>query len=218
MDTIERDYKVFKVIVAVFILIFLWNKISFDNTVLRNVDMKPFEEPIQEKLDDEEVVQQKFRDGHAFITLVEKYKIYGRVYDKHYMPSKLRLASIVPYDVTIGWGGLHSKEVFKTIKTTIVGRVVYWRFSSKCPFNEKEINSMMSNNHLIPANKNVKRGISRLKKKDVVYIEGYLANVAIHKPHVVERSTTSLTRNDTGLGACEMIYVTRIVSRHGDFR
>ncbi len=217
MDTTERDYIIFKIIVAVFILNFIWNKISFDNTVLRNVDMKPFVEPVQENLAEPKVVQQNFKDGHAFITLVAKYKIYGRVYDKHYIPSKLPLASIVPYDVTIGWGGLHSKDVFKTIHTIMSGRVVYWRFNSNCPFNEKEINSMMSNNHLIPANKNVRRGIRKLKKKDVVYIEGYLANVAIHKPHIVERSTTSLTRDDTGLGACEMIYVTRVVSRHGDF-
>ncbi len=217
MNREETNYKIFKIIVIVLLLLFFLNRCRFDNTVLKNVDMEPFSEPVQKNLDEKKIVQQNFKDGLAYVTLVAKYKMYGRVYAKRYVPSKLHLASIVPYDVTIGWGDLKSKDVYKTIKTVMSGRVVYWFYNSKCPLNEKEINSMMSNNHLIPANKNVKKGIKKLRKTDVVYIEGYLANVSIHKPHIIERSTSSLTRDDTGLGACEMIYVTRIVSRHGDF-
>ena len=61
------------------------------------------------------------------------------------------------------------------------GRLVYWRVNSKCPYSVSQINSMLSNNHLIPANRKVRKGIKKLKKKDVVYMEGYFVNVEINK-------------------------------------
>jgi len=51
----------------------------------------------------------------------------------------------------------------------------------------------------------------RLKKGDKVYLEGYLVFI---KGTVNGRNSwwnSSLTRNDTGNGACEILYLTRAV-------
>ena len=159
METETKDTIKFIIFLVVVVLLFIWNNNRFDNTILSNVDMKPFAEPIQEDLPEEKYIQLDFKHGYVKITPVAKYKIYARVYDNHYMPSKLSFAAVIPYDITLGWGGLQSKEVFKTIRTTMTGRLVYWRINSKCPYSVSQINSMLSNNHLIPANRKVRKGI-----------------------------------------------------------
>lgn len=213
-----------RVILVLVFIYFVYSKfIFFDNTVLHNVDMKPFSEPIQQVLTPEDPTVFKMDDNgsKSFVTPLAKYKIYGRLYTKHYVPAKMSLGAIIPYDMGIGWAKMADKSLFNKIKMkyALFDRVVYWRFDSDCPLDYYEINSSFSNNHIIPANKRVRKGLDKLQKKDVVYLEGYLVKVSIHRRdgrHEVSQS--SLTRTDEGLGACEMIYVTRVVSRHGDYK
>ena len=56
---------------------------------------------------------------------------------------------------------------------------------------------------LTPANKTVADKLSLLKRGHVIKISGYL--VECRQDHWIWRSSTS--RNDTGNGACEIIYV-----------
>jgi hypothetical protein len=56
----------------------------------------------------------------------------------------------------------------------------------------------------VPADSDVWRKLRKLRVGDVVKLEGMLVN--LENPDVGTR-TTSLTRDDTGAGACEIIYV-----------
>lgn len=231
-DCTKFDLRTKVIFVLILVLIFI-NHIRFDNTVLRNVPMEPFSEPIQEKIENGESFMEKTPVGKVMITPIADYKLYGRVYDKHYRPSKLYLASVYPYDVSIGFGGFKEKEVYKAVKVKMAATVSYWSCSgsdwrnhvSKY-FKSQSIDHCFTNNHLRPANKNVKRGIKKLRKKDIVYIEGYLVKI-VHTVDNgrIEKGISSTSRNDketfsgdNSYGACEQIYVTRVVSRHGDFR
>lgn len=222
------------VLLAVFI-IFLFKYISFDNTSLKYVKMEPFSEPIQENIENGKVFKHTTIQGDAYITPLASYKLYGRVYDHHFRPSKLYGAAVYPYDISIGFGDFKHKEVYRAIKVKMASTVSYWSCSgrnyqkhvSKYFQDGNSINHYFTNNHLCPANKNVKRGISKLRKKDIVYIEGYLIKYKHYrKDGRVEEGISSTSRNDqepawrgdNGNGSCEQIYVTRIVSRHGDFR
>lgn len=217
----------------VLVVIFI-NHIRFDNTVLRNVPMKPFDEPIQERIQDGKSFMEQTPVGKVMITPIADYKLYGRVCDKHYRPSRLYLASVYPYDVSIGFGNFKEKEVYRAVKVKMASTVSYLSWSgpawqnhlSKYYSDESEMIHEFTNNHLRPANNNVKRGIKKLKKKDIVYIEGYLVKI-VHtvEDGSIEKGISSTSRNDketfrgdNGSGSCEQIYVTRIVSRHGDFR
>ena len=57
-----------------------------------------------------------------------------------------------------------------------------------------------------------------------MYLEGYLIKFYLKtKDGTVEKGVSSTSRNDdfggdNGSGNCEQIYVTRLVSRQGDFR
>lgn len=67
--------------------------------------------------------------GVAEITPIADYKIYGRVYDIHYRPSKMWAAAVYPYDVSIGFGDFKFKEVYKSVKVRMAGTVSYYSYS-----------------------------------------------------------------------------------------
>ena len=73
----------------------------------------------------------------------------------------------------------------------------------------------VSNNHIIPADKNVRKLMYKVKRNDYIRIDGFLSSVYYdnNKKNVTNNSlwTSSTKRNDTGNGACEIIYVTNIV-------
>lgn len=65
----------------------------------------------------------------------------------------------------------------------------------------------LSNNHLISANPSIRRQLSGLKVGDQVRLRGYLAE---YGPIGQSKRGTSITRTDTGNGACETILVEQV--------
>ena len=238
MDWFERlgdgGFPFFKVLIIIALVSYFIRISEFDNTVLQNVDMEPFSEPIQEEVIDQKPFMQQVSGGMATITPIAKYQIYGRVYDRHYRPPKLYVAAIFPYDVSIGFGDFQYEEVYKATKIRMAATVAYTWYSWKDYkeitskyFQEKPLDHYFTNNHLCPANDNVRKGLSRLRKKDIVYLEGYLIKFKLVRDDgKVETGISSTARDDeennyrgnNGSGSCEQIYVTRVVSKYGDYR
>ena len=78
----------------------------------------------------------------------------------------------------------------------------------------------VSNNHLIPADRAIARRIGAIRVGDQIRMTGLLVDYTVTKDgqHVFARRT-SLTRSDTGNGACEILYVTGLsVVARGDHR
>ena len=228
----EEYNNTIKYVIFGILLFIFFQKNYFDETVLNNVEMQPFSEPIQETIINGETFEHKTSEGVAKVTPIANYKIYGRVMDKHFRPSKLRLAAMYPYDITIAFDKFKHKEVCDHVRFRMVSTVVYYDWSDtdwhehlkKYFNNHSELMYNVTNNHICPANKNITRGLKKLRKKDVVYIEGYLIKFYLKtKDGKIEEGISSTSRNDSfggnnGYGNCEQIYVTRVVSRHGDFR
>jgi hypothetical protein len=57
---------------------------------------------------------------------------------------------------------------------------------------------------MVPANKKVKKTLKGLREGDLVTLRGYLVDVD-HETGWFWR--TSMSREDTGAGACEIVYV-----------
>ncbi|MBE5869982.1 MAG: hypothetical protein E7294_01785 [Lachnospiraceae bacterium] len=73
------------------------------------------------------------------------------------------------------------------------------------------VSKSSSNNHIIPADKNVKKEIRKIKTGDHIRLKGYLVNVVGYKGEDTTFTWHSSTsRDDTGDGACELIYVTEV--------
>ncbi len=60
--------------------------------------------------------------------------------------------------------------------------------------------------HMIPADADVKRQLEQVRQGQVVHIEGFLVDASRADGW---HWKTSMTRDDTGAGACELIYVER---------
>ena len=65
--------------------------------------------------------------------------------------------------------------------------------------------SAISNNHLLTADPQIAKTIRSARRGDQIHITGYLVN---YKNALGAERHTSTTREDTGQGACEVLYVT----------
>lgn len=118
-----------------------------------------------------------------------------------------READLSPTDLALGWGNMSDESVIEKFKISQSGRFYYWRVNS-WPIPKHEIETHSANMHLIPANSSVKRAIGKIRQGDIVEISGSLVNVISNNGDW--RWNSSLTRNDTGNGACELLWVRSI--------
>lgn len=113
-------------------------------------------------------------------------------------------SDLSPIDLALGWGRMSDQAILDQISVRQGGRWYYTRYALPPPIPEPEIIRTSANMHMIPADAVVERELKRLRRGDLVRIQGYLVDVD-HESGWMWR--TSLTREDTGQGACEIIYV-----------
>lgn len=113
-------------------------------------------------------------------------------------------SDLSPIDLALGWGRMSDQSIVDQVSVRQGGRWYYTRYALPPPIPEQEIIRSSANMHMIPASADVERALKRLRRGDVIRIRGHLVDVD-HDSGWKWR--TSMTRNDTGLGACEIIYV-----------
>jgi hypothetical protein len=156
------------------------------------------EEPAQELCPAHEIARVK----DYTITAVATYTIRARVlHTKHYWADG---NDLVPYDIALGWGPMSDQAVLDHLDISQGNRFYFYEWRNMPPIPEKEINGHSSNNHLIAADSSIARVISDLYPGEIVTMKGYLVNIS--KPNGFHWNT-SLSRADTGNGACEVFYV-----------
>ena len=116
-------------------------------------------------------------------------------------------ASLAPTDLALGWGRMSDSAVLERIRITQGSRFYYWHVDD-FPIPRREIERSSANMHIIPADAGVRGMLSRVRAGEVVHIEGFLVDA--RRPDGWQWHT-SLTRDDTGNGACELVYVESLV-------
>jgi len=127
---------------------------------------------------------------------------------EHYRSGKL--ADIVPLDIAVGWGRMSDSDVLAKIQVTQGNRFYYWHYDDEPPIPREEIEEHSANWHMVPANDAVWHTLSNVRVGQIVHLEGYLVDIDSAETGSIR---TSLTRDDTGAGACEIIYVEAAGSR-----
>ena len=112
-------------------------------------------------------------------------------------------SDLVPLDLALGWGRMSDSSVLAHIDISQSGRFYYWHVK-EFPIPRREIETSSANMHMIPADPGVKRQLERVRTGQVIRLEGFLVDAS--RPGGWHWNT-SMTRNDTGAGACELIYV-----------
>ena len=138
------------------------------------------------------------------------YRIYAVVMSK----TRYRWgwdAEVRPYDLALAWNALMLPENQKGISYTQSNRWYYYNFDKTFPLTQAYVNAHSSNHHIIPANKNVLNAIDKIRTKEKIYMEGYLVNIRGKAYGKEVWCYSSLTRLDTGDGACEVFYVKRVI-------
>jgi hypothetical protein len=118
-------------------------------------------------------------------------------------------ARVSPIDFALGWGPMSDSAVLEHFRIRQGGR-----FFSIYPDQQAiDLQTAMlhaSNMHLIPANDVMKDRLVGVKPGNIVRLRGQLVNVLGPKNFTW---SSSLSRSDTGAGACELFYVESIERR-----
>lgn len=116
-----------------------------------------------------------------------------------------RGAALAPVDLALGWGMMSDSAVLKQISVSQGERSYSWWVNNKnYPVPRTIIEAHSANMHMIPANHDIERRLKSVRAGNLVHVKGYLVEV-INKDGF--RWKSSLTRSDTGAGACELIWV-----------
>lgn len=141
-------------------------------------------------------------NGHEVRPLAE-FAVTARVLSVERYHSD-RAAQLSPVDLALGWGSMSRKSVAERISVSQGGRWYHWRYSGEPPIPRREIEQSSANMHIVPANKEVARIVADAGAGSVVRLRGYLIE-ARGKDGWTWRS--SLSRDDTGDGSCEVLFV-----------
>ena len=139
---------------------------------------------------DAEIVARARFDMEAVVIAKERYR-----FD--------RMAKLAPVDVAFGWGPMSDSSVLRRLSITQGNRFYFWT-TAEFPVPRKTIETHSANMHLIPATDDVERKIDNARVGQVVRLSGYLVDVKGVDGWSIR---TSLSREDTGAGACEVIWV-----------
>ncbi len=112
-------------------------------------------------------------------------------------------SDISPTDLAFGWGRMSDSAVLRKIDINQGGRFYYWHVQA-FPIPRREIETHSANMHMIPADASVARALKRVRVGDLVTLDGYLVEADKGNGW---KWRSSLTREDTGDGACELVYV-----------
>lgn len=118
-----------------------------------------------------------------------------------------RESDLSPVDLALGWGPMSNPLPLKQLRITQSGRFYHYRYKNPPPIPPSDIKNNSANTHIIPASDEVNDQLKRVRKGDVVDMRGYLVNVSAKDGYYWN---SSVTRKDSGNGACELFYVTSI--------
>ncbi len=112
-------------------------------------------------------------------------------------------ADLMPWDFAMGWGPMSDSRIIDQLDISQSGRWYYWSYPQLPPIDPALITQSSANMHLIPLDESVREVLDDADEGDVVTLTGDLVNVA-GKGWTIN---SSLTREDSGGGACEVILV-----------
>jgi len=175
-----------------------WKLYNYSGQVTLGPGVLASEPPYQENISP----SVSYKGDEYTITELAKFRIKAKVLSKknYYIG---READVSPTDLALGWGNMSDESVLDKIEISQSNRFYRWHVES-FPIPRLEIETHSANMHLIPATDSIKSDIDRVQEGEIIEISGSLVKVTSTDGW---RWKSSQTRNDTGRGACELIWV-----------
>jgi hypothetical protein len=119
-------------------------------------------------------------------------------------------ATLSPTDLALGWGRMSDTAVIDALDIEQSVRYFTYRWRDTPPIPPAEIVRSATNLHAIPADAAIERELGRVRVGDVVELRGRLVEASRADGW---RWRSSLSREDSGGGACELMLVESIDRR-----
>ncbi len=159
--------------------------------------------PVQVDLTDAAILQH----GDFALTPLAQFSIKARVLSREDYRFDAESA-LSPMDLALGWGRMSDSAVLEKLDIGQGLRFYSYRWADAPPLPPSEIIESSANMHMVPANSVIARQLAKVRRGDVVQLEGFLIEA---KRADGVRWRSSLTRADSGAGACELVYVTSVI-------
>lgn len=188
-----------KLLIPFTILAFLLVYIFYPETVVTYpAGITAPDQPIQRKLGEPIIWNiEDFR-----IEALAEYKIKARVLSRNNF-STGKESDLSPFDLALGWGPMSDQNVIDRIEVSQRNRWYHWKSDSyPIPRNDIILNS--ANVHIIPKDQDIEEKFDNVYKGSLIEMEGYLVKVTTEEGW---RWISSLKRDDTGGGSCELFWV-----------
>lgn len=191
-----------KGIIALLILIVVLIYFFYPETVITYpAGITAPDQPIQNNLDGtKEWTLNEFK----FKALAE-YQIKARVLSRNDF-SLGKESEISPFDLALGWGPMSDQSVIDKIDVTQRNRWYHWQ-ADVLPITRSEISVNSANVHIIPKDEKITEDFDKVYKGSLIEMKGYLLEITTTEGW---RWKSSLKRDDTGGGSCELFWVEQL--------
>ena len=115
-----------------------------------------------------------------------------------------RESKLVPVDLALGWGPMSDQAVLERITISQSTRFYWYEYQLPPPIPKEQIISHSTNLHVIPATSAVASFCKSLRQGELVHLDGVLVEAT---GPAIGAWRSSLSRTDTGNGACELMLV-----------
>jgi hypothetical protein len=177
-----------------------WHWWSSERPVQRPPGIIAPAEPEQVDLNPAEMFNAK---GYSFAKRA-RFDITARLLHK----SRYRVdaeAGLAPWDLGVGWGPLSDSAILDQLEFSQMGRFFYWNPKrGDFPLAREVMITHLAQMHMIPSTDEIASRLGRLRPGQLVTVRGYLVDVRGANGFTWK---TSLSRSDTGAGACEIVWV-----------
>lgn len=140
------------------------------------------------------------------LTPMADFALQARVLAKEHYTFD-RGADLAPVDLALGWGPMSDSQVLSQISISQSNRFYYWHVDA-FPIPRRAIETHSANMHMIPANAEIAAQLKSLRVGQTIQLQGYLAHANAADGF---NWKSSLTREDTGAGACELVYINTLI-------
>ena len=183
-----------------FMIFVLWKLTGGSDEVVLGPGIKAHEAPMQQEIKQAEPFEFK---GHK-ITPLADFALQAKVLAKenYHLGQESELS---PVDLALGWGEMSDQAIIDKIQFSQSGRWYRWSVET-FPIPRRAIETQSANLHMVPSEDHIMDKLDIVKEGQVIALKGFLIRVDANEEEWHWQS--SLTREDTGGGACELIYLT----------